>query len=203
MTELSAEQIAEMQERMTRMGNVYHPPLVDRMRQDMRALLADRAALIARLAEVERERDELREHLARDLSTALVADGHAGTLTGNLAADMAAYATRLKARAEQAEAALAAMKRGYNTAVEQVEAEMDKRIDAEAALAVERAKVADVRKALADLGGDNGYGGSQCGVCGGHSPSWDGHSRNCKRAFPDRVRAALDPGATTTAQDDA
>ena len=46
-------------------------------------------------------------------------------------------------------------------------------------------------EALADLKRGNGYGGSQCGVCGGHSPASDGHSRNCKRAFPDRVRDLL------------
>lgn len=99
MTELSPEQIAEWERQA-------YDPADD---TGIDSWIARTVTLIARLAEVERERDELREHLACDLSTALVADGHAGTLTGNLAADMAAYATRLKGRAEQAEAALAAM----------------------------------------------------------------------------------------------
>lgn len=52
------------------------------------------------------EVDRLTTALAQVTAGALEADGSAGTLTGNLAVDMAAYATRLKARAEKAEADL-------------------------------------------------------------------------------------------------
>jgi chromosome segregation ATPase len=199
-------------------------------------------ALIARLAEVLRERDAA---LGREQQVlrALPHDWHAQYRRAEQAeaqlADMTiraderrimcderdALVTKWRERAEQAEA-VAAVRTAHRDRLrdeiapllreraEQAEAdaahlqdvvdrENARALQAEAALAAERAKVADVRKALADLGGDNGYGGSQCGVCAGHSPSWDGHSRNCKRAFPDRVRAALDPGATTTAQDEA
>lgn len=53
------------------------------------------------------------------------------------------------------------------------------------------AVIAEIEKVLADLERDNGYGGSACGVCSGHSPSWDGHSRNCPSALPDRIRTAI------------
>ena len=67
---------------------------------------------------------------------------------------------------------------------------------AEAAANAEK-READLRAAVAELLADlkrgNGYGGSACGVCSGHSPSWDGHSRNCREALPTRLRALLQP----------
>lgn len=63
------------------------------------------------LAEVERERDRAQRHIARWLEEhAPEPDGHAGTLTGDLAVDMAAYASRLKGYAEAAEAETARLR---------------------------------------------------------------------------------------------
>ena len=58
-------------------------------------------------------------------------------------------------------------------------------------LAVEQEKIRKIIAATDDLKKHNGYGGSSCGVCSGHSPEWDGHSRNCKKAYPKRIREIL------------
>ena len=60
------------------------------------------------------------------------------------------------------------------------------------------AALAPIEALLDDLGRGNGltYGGVSCGVCSGHSPSWEPHSRNCLNALPDRIRAALAAAVT-------
>lgn len=69
------------------------------------------------------EVDRLTTALAQVTAGALEADGSAGTLTGNLAVDMAAYATRLKARAEKAEADLRVLREGIEALADEWERE--------------------------------------------------------------------------------
>ena len=57
--------------------------------------------------------------------------------------------------------------------------------------AAEQEKIRKIVAVTDDLKKHNGYGGSSCGVCSGHSPEWDGHSRNCKKAYPKRIREIL------------
>lgn len=80
---------------------------------------------------------------------------------------------------------------GDRRAVE-IAAERDKVIESlNDALYAEQEKIRKIIAVTDDLKKHNGYGGSSCGVCSGHSPSWDGHSRNCKKAYPKRVRDIL------------
>lgn len=83
-------------------GKGFWTPVVKLHERDA-GIVAEYVAAL--MAEAERERDGAQEHIARWLAdNAPEPDGHAGTLTGDLAVDMAAYAGRLKERAEAAEA---------------------------------------------------------------------------------------------------
>lgn len=73
-----------------------------------------------------------------------------------------------------------------------VDSDMAKKVATIAdAHAAEQEKIRKIIAATDDLKKQNGYGGSSCGVCSGHSPEWDGHSRNCKKAYPKRIREIL------------
>lgn len=75
-------------------------------------------------AEVERLRAVMADRLADYALFGRERDGDS-TLTGDLAADMAAYAQRLKARAEAAEAKVAAASRWANRFAEFLESDCD------------------------------------------------------------------------------
>lgn len=89
--------------------------LIDRLREaehKHKVLVEELALWGSRLEKAEQERDAAQEHIANHLRDYIPTSDEAGDnpLTGDLAVDMAAYAGRLRERAEKAEAALARVK---------------------------------------------------------------------------------------------